>query len=49
MLSDYDGHTLYVPVYSPMTELLSLIHNPVVMAKENLISGYGVLTGKSAA
>ena len=38
-----------VPVYSPVTELLSLLHDPIVMAKENLIPGYDVLTGKSAA
>ena len=31
-----------------MTELLSLLQDPVVMAKENTILGYDVLAGKSA-
>ena len=49
MLSDYDERTMSVPVYSPVTELLSLLNDPVVMAKANLILGYDFLTGKSAA
>ena len=49
VLSDYDGHIMSVPVYSPVTELLSLLDDPVVTAKENLIPGYDVPTGKSAA
>ena len=33
MISNYDGRTMSVPVYSSMTELLSLLHDPVVMSK----------------
>ena len=32
VLSNNDGRTMSVPVYSPVTELLSLLHDPVVMA-----------------
>ena len=49
MLSDYDGCTLSFPVCSPVPELLSLLHDPVVTTKENLIPGYDVLAGKGAA
>ena len=36
MLSDFDGCTIYVPLYSPVTELLLLFCNPV--ARQNKIS-----------
>ena len=35
VLSDYDGRTMSVPVYSPVTELLSLLRDPIVMAKKS--------------
>ena len=33
VLNDYDGRTISVPVYSPATELLSPLHDPVIMAR----------------
>ena len=38
-----------VPVYSPVTEMLSFLQDPVVIAKENLTPGYDVLMVKNAA
>ena len=37
-----------VSVHSHMAEVVSLLHGPVVIATENLIPGYDVLTGKHA-
>ena len=42
-----DKRTIDIPKYNFADEVLSLIHNPHVMTKENIIPRYDVTTGKS--
>ena len=49
VISGYDGRTMSIPGYSLVTELLSLLQDPLVRSTYNLTPGYYVLMGKSAA
>ena len=42
---DYDGRQASIPTYSFATEVLSLLHDPSIMDKDNIIPGYDIFSG----
>lgn len=44
--SPYDKRKITVPIFSFVEEVMSLLHDPEVMAPENIVEGYDVLTGR---
>ena len=42
---DYDGRKATIPTYSFRHEVMSLLHDPSIMSKQNIVAGYDIFTG----